>query len=311
MIKGKELFTKNAVVYTLALICCLLWGSAIPFIKIGYDIFGVTSADTASQILFGGLRFTLAGAATVLIFSVTQKHFIFPKKRSWLDILKLGIVQTTLQYLFFYIGVSHASAAKSSIINGVSPFFSILIVCFIYRQEKLTKSKLIGSLLGFAGIIIINFDFTTLQTSMTFLGEGFILISSIAASLSSIMTKNYSRYENPVVLSGYQFLIGGALMCAIGIFMGGRLNLSCAAGIGVIAYLVLLSAISYALWSLLLKYNPVSRVTIFAFMIPVFGVIISALMLNETKQAFNIQTIVSLALVCAGIIFINKAKAQN
>ena len=57
----QEWMQKTVVVWFGALLCCLLWGSAFPCIKIGYRLFEVDAADTASQILFAGCRFTLAG----------------------------------------------------------------------------------------------------------------------------------------------------------------------------------------------------------------------------------------------------------
>ena len=69
-------------------------------------------------------------------------------------------------------------------------------------------------------------------------------------------------------------------------------------------YLAAVSSVAFTLWSLLLKYNPVSRVTIFGFSIPVFGMCYSAVLLNE--RAFTMQNLVALVLVCAGIIIVNR-----
>ena len=52
-----KFFTHRAVVVSFTLICCLLWGSAFPCIKIGCGMFDIDSASTSSQILFAGLRF--------------------------------------------------------------------------------------------------------------------------------------------------------------------------------------------------------------------------------------------------------------
>ena len=80
--QNKQTLSKPLVVMLLAGLCCLLWGSAIPFINLGYRYFGVTSSDTATQILFGGCRFFLAGFLTILFESVARKSPAFPKKTS-------------------------------------------------------------------------------------------------------------------------------------------------------------------------------------------------------------------------------------
>lgn len=76
-------------------------------------------------------------------------------------------------------------------------------------------------------------------------------------------------------------------------------------------YLALVSAVAYTLWGCLLKYNPVSQVTIFGFLTPVFGVVLSALLLSE-GDALGWQALGALALVCLGILLVNRpAKPQK
>ena len=90
-------------------------------------------------------------------------------------------------------------------------------------------------------------------------------------------------------------------MTAAGYLMGGRIETVTAAGVGMLIYLACVSAVAYTLWGILLKYNPVSKVAVFGFMNPVFGVILSALLLNEKNQASGWMTIAALLLVSIGI----------
>ena len=90
--------------------------------------------------------------------------------------------------------------------------------------------------------------------------------------------------------------------------MGGHITKVTPSGIGLLVYLALVSAVAYSLWGILLKYNPVSRVTVFGFMNPVFGVLLSALLLGETDQASGILGLLSLLLVSVGIYVVNSGK---
>jgi drug/metabolite transporter (DMT)-like permease len=305
----KSFLTTTAAVFLLAMVSCMLWGSAFPSIKAGYAVFGILSSDTASQILFAGVRFALSGLLTIAIFSITGRRFLLPKRSDMGKIAKLGLVQTVMQYLFFYIGLAGATAAKSSVISGAGPFFAILLASFLFRQEKFTRAKLFGSLLGFAGIVIINLDFLNLSPGISLTGEGFILFSTVAYALSTSMIRLYGKESDPVALSGYQFLLGGGVLTAAGLLMGGSLHFSGVGSILILIYLGLVSAVAYTLWALLLKHNPVSKVAVFGFMIPVFGVLFSVLFLNESGRSILPQTIAALALVSAGIIIINKFKS--
>ena len=95
--QNKQTLSKPLVVMLLAGLCCLLWGSAIPFINLGYRYFGVSAGDTATQILFGGCRFFLAGFLTILFESVARKSPAFPKRTSWGNVVKLSLAQPIIQ----------------------------------------------------------------------------------------------------------------------------------------------------------------------------------------------------------------------
>ena len=125
------------IVILLAGVCCLLWGSAFPCIKLGYKFFRIESGETTSQILFAGTRFAIAGAMVIITFSIINRKFIKPSSPG--KIATLSVFQTILQYVTFYIGLAHTTGVQSSIINGSAVFITILISCLIFKQEKITS----------------------------------------------------------------------------------------------------------------------------------------------------------------------------
>ena len=309
MNKNKSLLEKPTIVVIVAVLCCLLWGSAFPCIKLGYQLFDIPSGDSSSQILFAGIRFTLAGILVILAGSMMQGKILKPSKTAIPKVLKLCMFQTVLQYIFFYIGLAHITGVKGSIVNAVNVFFTILVSCLLFRLEKLDRQKLIGCIIGFAGVIIVNLG-GEFDMSFTILGDGFLMISAFAYALSSVLIKIYGKDENPVMLSGYQFAAGGLIMILAGLAMGGRLNAVTFQGILLLLYMAFISAGSYTLWSLLLKYNPVSKVAVFGFCTPIFGVILSAVILGESTS-FQLKTLIALMFVCVGIIIVNYKKKQE
>ncbi len=299
-----DLLTKPMAVALLAVLCCALWGSATPFIKTGYElILPGEMKTTAATILFAGLRFTIAGLLTVIIYSIARRRVLLPKKENAGRILLVSLFQTVLQYIFFYIGLSNTSGVKGTIFSGSNAFFAVLVSALIFRQEKLTVKKIFACILGFAGIIVINLD--GLEFNMNFTGDTFVIFSAVASAVSSVLIKKFSKHEDPVIISGYQFIAGGIAMMAVGFSFGGRLKLDTPLAFGVLLYLSVLSAVAYAVWGLLLKHNPVSKVTIYSFMTPVFGVILSWLMLSGEAKIDPLYVIITLLLVCSGIFLIN------
>lgn len=299
-----EWMQKPVVVWLGAMLCCFLWGSAFPCIKIGYKLWEINSLDTASQILFAGMRFLLAGILAIVLGSMLERRFLKPEQGVAGKILWLSLLQTVAQYMFFYIGLAHTSGVKASIIEAVNVFVAILVSGCLFRQETIHARQMIGCLIGFAGVVLINLNGVDFHMQAN--GEGFILLSTIAYAFSSVFLKRYSAKHNPVMLSGYQFIAGGIILILCGLLLGGRMGAVSASAIGILVYLAFVSAVAYSLWGLLLKYNPVSKVAVFGFMNPVFGVILSAWLLDEREQAFGVLSIISLALVCVGIYIVNK-----
>ena len=300
------IFTHPLVMAILATICCLLWGSAFPAIKLGYRWFAIATEATGTQILFAGCRFTLAGILTVIIGSILEGKVLLPKRESLKKIAILSIFQTSLQYFCFYVGLAHTTGVKSSILNGISVFVTILLAALVFKQEKLTVVKLLGSILGFSGIVLVNLTGAGLDFSFHMQGEGMIILSTVCYGISSALIRIYGKDENPVVLSGYQFTLGGFVMMIIGYLTGGRLDVWTGKGIAIVIYLAFVSAIAYTVWSLLLHHNNVSKVAVFGCLNPVFGAILSAMILKESGQSFGIKEIIALVLISGGIFIVQK-----
>lgn len=303
----KPFITTALGIGLLACLCCLLWGSATPAIKIGYEWFGIGAGDIASRILFAGVRFILAGILTAIFGSLIAHKPLFPQKTSWGMVCKLGLVQTVLQYIFFYMGLAYTTGVKSAIINGSQTFITIVLACLVFRYEKLTLQKFIGCLIGFAGVIVINFDPSGLTGGFTLRGEGAILVAAISYAFSSALVKKYSQKENPVVLSGYQFIFGGIIMTVFGALTGGHLTGWCFRSIILLIYMALISSVAYSVWGILLKHNPVGKVAIYSFTNPIFSVLLSFAFLGETSS-FGIELVIALAFVCIGIWLVNRVK---
>ncbi len=311
MLNEKNKSLSNPVFVTLgALLCTALWGSATPCIKIGYKImFENGSPNVASTLLFAGIRFTLAGLITILIYSVARKRLLYPKRENLGCVGIVAIFQTVIQYFFFYVGLANTSGAKGTILSGSTSFFAILISALIFKQEKLTFKKILACVIGFIGIVIVNLN--GLELTMNLTGDGFVIFSTVSLAFSSVLIKIFSKREDPVVISGYQFMIGGAVMVAVGLLLGGRIDFITVTAILVLLYLSLLSAVAYALWGVLLKYNPVSRVTIFSFMTPVFGVLLVKIFLPENSNVSVLNMLISLFLVSLGVFMLNYSKNKT
>ena len=298
---------KKQKVMILAVLATFLWGSAYPCIKIGYELFEIAADDLGSKFLFAGIRFVMAGLMVLAFTALKQPKDCIPKKNMAGRLVLLGILQTTIQYIFFYIGLANTTGAKSAIINSLTAFFPIVLAPLFFRDDRLTVKKGLGCLIDLAGIVIINLDGSGLG-GFKLTGEGFAVFAAMAQSLASIYSKKLARYMNVMTITGYQLFIGGILLAAAGVLTGGTLT-AVWQGVLLLLYMAALSAVAFTVWTYLLSHNPVSSVSIYNLLIPVFGTVLSGIFLQE-----NIMTwthLISIVLVCMGIVLVNrKQKAE-
>jgi drug/metabolite transporter (DMT)-like permease len=303
-------YTNRINIIILAAICTFLWGSAFPSIKVGYELFNISGNDVGARLIFAGYRFFLAGVF-VLLLQIIRKADIFNINiKDIKEFTILGLGQTTLQYIFFYIGMTYTTGVRGSIINGTGTFFSIILAHFIYKNDKLNYNKILGCIIGFIGVIIVNLSGTSvLEGGVSFKGEGFIMIAAFLLSISSIYGKKISQDRDASTVTGYQLTIGGLALTILGYIMGGNLSNFTLKSTSLLIYMALLSSVAFALWSQLLKYNKVGVISVFNFLIPVFGTILSAIVLKE--NIFDIKIFIALILVCAGIYLVYRKKENK
>ena len=300
---------KNLTVFLGAFVCCFLWGSAFPMIKIGYGIWHIENNETWNMIRFAGIRFTLAGALVILFASLKNRKLLVPKNDEWGKIMLLSLFQTIGQYIFFYLGLAHTTGVNSAVVDSLTAFFAIIVAALFMKTEALTARKLLGCLLGFSGVILINIS----PAGFAFrpLGDGLVALSALCYGFSSSMIKKYSAEHDTVLFSGYQFIFGGLVMTLFGqagMIISGEPSavddISIAKAAAVLVYLALVSSVAYTLWGILLRSNEVSKIAVFGFMTPVAGVVLSALLLGESSQ-LGLRYAIALILISIGIAVVN------
>lgn len=301
----KKLVSNKVFTVAAAIFCCALWGISTPIVKMGYAY--IDESHLPSLFLWLGAMFAVAGVLTIGIYSIISRKLVHPKKNCIKWVGTVSLLQTVVQYVLVYIGLLYTSSVKGSILKCTDVFMVALLASLIFKLEKLTAKKLISCIVGFAGIVIMNLNGLSLNFSL--MGDGLVLLGTFSYSVAVILIKRFARDEDPIVLSGYQMASGGIVLLTAGLCLGGTMDL-----IGMLPVFLGLSAIyavSYALWTLLLKYNSPSGITIYSFMTPVFGVLFSALLLEEEGGVAPVNLIVALILVCAGIVIWGYEKKQK
>ena len=305
----RERLQQKPVVLGLSAFACLLWGSAFPFLKIGYEMLKLPPGDWGAKVLFAGYRFLLASVLLILVTSLGLRQSLRVPRRILPWTFLLGLLQTALQYFFFYNGLAYSTGITGSIIGATGSLFVVILSRLYYRNDLLTSEKIFGLLVGFAGVMVVNLPKGSLNLSFTFLGEGFLFISSLVGAFGMILAKELSSEAHPFLVTAYQMLFGSILLVLTG---------GIASGLGsvvfdwksalMLLYLAFASATAFAIWYSILKYNKPGEVAVYRFLIPIWGTLLSALFLGES---IGLSTIVALAMVSIGIALVNRRRPES
>lgn len=298
-----KLFQNKWSVILIAVFCSLLWGSAFPLLKVSYEEFQMAPDDIAAKIVFAGLRFLLAGLIVLAFLLIISPKSVLVTRRQFIVLIILGIIQTALQYYFFYNGLAKVSGMQGAILNSSGTFFTVILAHYFYVNDKMNWKKTIGLIAGFAGIVVANWG-QGFELSFTFTGEGFMILSGLTSAIATIIAKELAKGIHPFAITGWQLSLGAIILLIVGLpNLRENAIVFTPFGWGLFIYSALLSAVAFALWYSLLKYNPAGEITMYKFIVPVSGAILSSIFIPGEK--LTLMTIAALALVALGIIIVN------
>lgn len=304
-----RIFGTPVLAVLLAILCNALWGSAFPFIKLGYRLFEIQSGDTPTILCFAGVRFML-GSVLVFFSSLILQGRIpaLPKsKKLTLECCALGLWQTTTQYTFYYIAVAMLTGAFGGILNSTQSFLGVILAHFVYgKADRMTPAKALGCAVGFAGVLV-----ATIGNHGGGSGWGVfcMLAATVIFTSAGPWNKSVTKKADSFMVCCLNLGVGGFALLLIGLALGGRLSPTGPVAVGVLLILAFISGAGYVLWALLMKNNPVSRIAVFGLVNPVVNVLLSALLNGE--PLFEWKYIAALVLVCVGIWLVNKAPARK
>ncbi|MBM7570225.1 drug/metabolite transporter (DMT)-like permease [Aquibacillus albus] len=299
----KGIFINKWSVIGVAVFCSVLWGSAFPVLKVSYEELQMAPDDVIAKIVFAGMRFLLAGLLVLAFLLVINPKKIKITRRQLLVLFVLGIVQTALQYFFFYNGLAKVSGMQGSILASSETFFTVILAHYYYKNDRLNWKKTVGMLAGFTGIVVANWG-QELQFIFRWDGEGFMILAAITSAIAMILAKELAAGIHPFAVTGWQLCLGAILMLLIGVpQMSAGAIVFTPLGWGLLVYSALLSAIAFALWYSLLKYNHAGEISMYKFIVPVAGTVLSSIFIPG--ENLNIFIFVAIAMVAVGIIAVN------
>lgn len=271
--------------------------------KVSYVELGIAPDDRYAMIVLAGIRFLIASVIIFALIIVGIRQSPKVKIAMLPQLILLGLLQISLMYFFFYNGLAHTSGMKGAVLSSAGIFFVVVLAHFVYVDDRLGWRKILGLIAGFAGIILINsgknftFDFS-------WQGEGFLIISGLVSAFGTILAKRISKEIHPFVLTAWQMLLGSLILIAVGLpSLQPHAMVFTNKALLLLLYSAFLSATAFSLWYAILKYNKAGEISIYKFMTPVSGTMLSTLFIPGERLTFNM--FIALALVALGVITVN------
>ena len=279
----------------LALLVMLLWGSLFPMVKLGFAAFSVVT--TGDILLFAGVRFLVCGAVITLFALWRDKKSFSAVPSSWLPILLSGLFAIVLHYACTYSGLQLTASGKTAILKQIGALFYVLCSPLFFKADKLTAGKIAGVLLGFFGVVAMNFS---ADGGVAFgAGEILIILASLCTVAANVISKKLFAKVEPITATGCSQLFGGVILTAVGLLSGGGLQAVRADALPIFLYILAASTVSYCLWYSILKNNSLSGLFIVKFAEPLFSCLIGALLLKE--NILDPRYLVAFLLIGGGI----------
>ncbi len=289
---------KKSIFY--ALVVMLLWGTLFPMVKLGYGAYNIVT--TGDILFFAGVRFAVCGFVICLYSIVTNPKQAKVQKTDILPLLGVGLFAVILHYSVSYLGLLFTESSKIAIIKQIGPLFYVCFSFVFFKEDKFSVKKLVAAVMGFVGIIAINYGSGTVSFGI---GEIFVLMASFCTVFSNVIGKRAFRSVSPVAGTGISQLFGGVVLLIAGICTGGKMSFSLADS-GVFVYVCIASIISYCLWYTVVKSGELSKLFIIKFAEPVFACVFGAILLSE--DIFKVQYLVAFLMIAGGIYISNKTK---
>lgn len=282
-----------------ALLVMLLWGTLFPMVKLGYNAYNIIT--TGDILFFAGIRFTVCGAFICLYTFITDKNSFKTAISSLAPILLSGLFAIILHYSFTYTALKLTDSSKTAILKQVGVLFYVCFSSMFFKEDKLTVKKLIGVLMGFVGIIVINANANGISFNV---GDALIIAASFCTVFSNVISKKVFRTVKPITSTGISQLFGGIALLIIGKLLGGGMGFVFNKSAFIMVYICFASIFSYCMWFTVVKNGELSKLFIVKFAEPLFASIFGAILLGE--NIFKVQYVLAFLLIATGIYVSNK-----
>ena len=275
----------------------LIWGSAFLLIKVA-----VASFDPFTYVW---LRLSFAAAALVIILRLNGRRLALPLA-VWAAVGLLALLNNVVPVLLFGWGQRHLASGLAAILQATTPIFGVLAAHFLTADERITPARLIGVVIGFAGVATMIGPQIVGDGGNRLTAQLACLLASLLYALAGIFARRFKALGvAPMELAAAQFVAGAILLAPVALAFGQSLTAlptSIAAWGAVLVLALFCSAFAYVLFFRLIETAGATNSMLVTLLVPPIAIVLGALVFGEQ---FGLAQIGGLLLIAAGLAAID------
>lgn len=278
------------------LLLASLWGPSFLFIKV--------AVHEIPPLTMAAARVTIA--ALILLVVLRLRKRVLPKGRHiWLKFTIAGLFGNAMPFVLFNWGELYIDSALAAILNGTTPLFTLVIAHFFTDDDRLSTRKIIGAIIGFGGLLVLVAPSLFGGVEATTLGLLAVLLAAFCYGVNIVFTRTYLRGLPGLVAPAAQLSMASVLLIPLSLLVDQPYQLafpSLPAVLSLFALAIIGTGLAFIVYYRLLETTPASSMAMVTYLIPVFGIFLGVVVLNET---LNWNAYVGCLLILIGVMVVN------
>ena len=246
-------------------------------------------------------------AALILLVVLRLRKRALPKGRHmWLKFTIAGLFGNAMPFVLFNWGELYIDSALAAILNGTTPLFTLVIAHFFTDDDRLSTRKIIGAIIGFGGLLVLVAPSLFGGVEATTLGLLAVLLAAFCYGVNIVFTRTYLRGLPGLVAPAAQLSMASVLLIPVALLVDQPYQLafpSLPAVSSLFALAIIGTGLAFIVYYRLLETTPASSMAMVTYLIPVFGIFLGVVVLNET---LSWNAYVGCSLILIGVMVVNK-----
>ncbi|MEL7146069.1 MAG: DMT family transporter [Bacteroidota bacterium] len=280
------------------LLLASIWGPSFLLIKI--------AVAEIPPMLLAAMRIAIA-AITLFMVLKFKKEKLSRNLRFWKHVAIAGLFAHAIPFTLFNWGELYIDSALASVLNGLTPLFTILIAHFTLKEERLTLAKTIGTVTGFLGLIVLLYPNMISTENGQLLGAFAIGLAALSYAVAIVYAKINLVNARPLQAPASQLIITAIYLLPVALLIDTPstwTTISWPALTAVLILGVVGTGAAFVIYYRLLASAGASYLSLSVYVVPVYGIVLGKVFLNESLTIYGI---IGTIIILAGLLLANSS----